>query len=103
MKELKYNFIPVLRLNDLKKKACTKIFQNKKSLTQCKALNRKCLKYQINYASLTFTAFKSFFPCSRSKVTLSFSLMLSFNPDECTKYSLDVAVSVMNPNPFDSL
>ena len=57
----------------------------------------------LTYASLTFTAFNPFFPSCKSKVTSSFSLILSFNPDECTKYSFGEFASLMNPNPLDSL
>jgi len=57
----------------------------------------------INYDSFTFTAFNPFLPSSMSKVTSSFSLILSIKPVECTKYSFEEFVSLMNPNPFDSL
>ena len=60
------------------------------------------VKY-YGYASLTFTAFNPFFPSSKSKVTSSFSLILSFKPFECTKYSFDESASLINPNPFELL
>ena len=54
----------------------------------------------LNYTSLTFTAFNPFLPSCKSKVTSSFSLMFSLTPVECTKYSFNEAVSVMNPNEY---
>ena len=59
--------------------------------------------YIINYTSFTSTAFNPFCPSFNSKVTSSFSLMLSINPVEWTKYSFDESSSLINPKPFESL
>src|SRR6056297_1983100 len=79
-----------------------KFLKHKKSPANCETLNFKWYDI-LNYVSLTFTAFNPFFPSSRSKVTSSFSLILSFKPLECTKYSLVDSESLIKPNPLDSL
>src|SRR5690606_3855230 len=55
------------------------------------------------YANLTFTAFIPLFPCLTSKVTLSFSRILSISPVVCTKMSSPPFDGVMNPKPLVSL
>ena len=52
---------------------------------------------------MTSTAFMPFLPRAVEKVTTSPSRMLSINPVACTKISSLVVLSMMKPNPLDSL